>query len=85
MRYLKDIDITKSSGLDKISSNCLKAACMALSTQLAHIFDMSIENSIFPECWKIGTIVPLFILKGGKRMKFQSIGQFLHCLFRVKL
>ena len=63
VQILKRIDISKSSGLEKISSNCLKDACLALSSQLLHIFEMSLKYCIFPNEWKIANIVPLF--KGG--------------------
>ena len=61
---IKNIDITKSSGLDRISSNCLKDACLALCAQLTHILRMSIKVCVFPDCWKVATIVPIF--KNGK-------------------
>ena len=35
---IKIIEINKSSGLNKISSKCLKETLMVLSSQLAHIF-----------------------------------------------
>ena len=63
--FIKNIEINKSSGLDKISSKCLKDALMVLSSQLAHIFEISIKNGMFPNEWKKGTIVPLY--KGGNR------------------
>ena len=65
IKYIKDIDLTKSSGIEKISSKCLKDALLALSAQLIHIFEMSIKHCIFPKTWKIATIVPLF--KSGKK------------------
>ena len=57
---IKKIDISKSSGLDKISSRCLRDALLALSSQVTYIFQLSLKYSIFPDNWKIGTIVPLF-------------------------
>ena len=60
---IDEIDITKSSGIDNISSNCLKDALSVLVPHLCHIFNLSIEFSTFPLKWKIATIVPLY--KGG--------------------
>ena len=65
VRFIKEIDITKSSGIDRISSHCIKDALLALSAQLTYIFEISIKYNIFPDCWKVATIVPLF--KGGKK------------------
>ena len=58
-----EIDITKSSGIDYISSKCLKDALAILIPHLCHIFKLSIEFGLFPKKWKIATIVPLY--KGG--------------------
>ena len=60
---IEDIDIAKSSGLDMISSRCLKDALLVLNDQLCYTFEKSIEKCIFPDKWKIATVVPLF--KGG--------------------
>ena len=66
MGLVKNIDISKSSGIDKISSKCLRDAIMiVLNSQLSHIFDVSLKNCYFPKSWKVATIVPLF--KNGKR------------------
>ena len=60
---VSDIDISKSSGIDNISSKCLKDAFLILNYQLCYLFELSISECIFPESWKIATVVPLF--KGG--------------------
>ena len=60
---IDDIDITKSSGIDNLSSKCLKDASAVLVPQLCHIFKLSIEFGVFPKKWKIATIVALY--KGG--------------------
>ena len=58
---IDEIDVSKSSGLDIISSKCLKDALLVLNDQLCYIFEKSIESSIYPDKWKIATVVPLFI------------------------
>ena len=65
INFINSIDITKSSGLNKISSRCLKDAFQVLVSQLIHIFEISLKYCIFPSCWKVATIVPLF--KSGKK------------------
>ena len=64
-KLINDIDITKSSGIDKILSKCLKDALLSLNSQLTHIFEMSLKFGMFPDSWKIATVVPLF--KNGKK------------------
>ena len=63
LQICKDIDITKSSGIDFLSSKILKDAFMVLVTQLVYLFNLSLYSSDFPSNWKLATIIPLF--KGG--------------------
>ena len=63
--YVTEIDTTKSSGIDYISSRCLKEALIVLNAQISHIFELSVKSGIFPDLWKIATVVPLF--KGGQK------------------
>ena len=58
-----DIDISKSSGIEFLSSKCLKEALLILNAQICYIFELSTSTCSFPEKWKIATVVPLF--KGG--------------------
>ena len=63
--FINEIDVSKSSGIDYISSRCLKDALLELNTQICYIFDISIAQGIFPDLWKVATVVPLF--KGGTK------------------
>ena len=60
---IDNIDISKSSGFQNVSSKCLKDALSVLVTQLLYIFTQSYKLGIFPKSWKKATTVPLF--KGG--------------------
>ena len=60
---IDNIDVTKSSGIDYLSSRCLKDALSILVPHLCHIFELSLQYGVFPNEWKIATIVPLY--KGG--------------------
>ena len=60
---IDNIDISKSSGFQNISSKCLKDALSVLVSQLLYIFEQSYKLGIFPDDWKKATIVPLY--KGG--------------------
>ena len=63
--YTTEIDTTKSSGIENISSRCLKDALLVLNAQICHIFELSINLEKFPDQWKLDTVVPLF--KGGTK------------------
>ena len=51
---------TQSCGLDGITANLVKAAKTELLTPLTYIFNQSVRQRCFPECWKVATVTPLF-------------------------
>ena len=65
VKLCKDINVYKSSGIDGLSSRICKDAFLVLSNQLTYLLNCSLSMSIFPEEWKIATVVPLF--KSGNR------------------
>ena len=54
----------KSTGVDGISPKLLKQTVEQISTPLAHVFNMSLQEGI---AWKEANIIPLF--KNGSRNK----------------
>ena len=56
----KNIELSKSSGIEFLSTNILKDAFMVSINQLVFLFNLSLSTSIFPEDWKRATIIPLF-------------------------
>ena len=56
----------KSPGVGGISLKCLKCV-EQISTPLAHVFSMSLQEGIVPLEWKESNIIPLF----KKRFKKQ--------------
>ena len=58
----------KSQGVDGISPKILKESVEQISTPLAHVFNMSLQEGIVPLEWKEANIIPLF--KKGSRNKF---------------
>ena len=61
----KEIETSKSSGFDDMSSRICKDAFMVLADQLVHLFNCSLDAGVFPDAWKAAKIIPLF--KGGDR------------------
>ena len=59
MKLLQDIDVTKSSAIDNISSKVLKDALIHLLDQFKYILNMSFTTGKFPDSWKIAQITPL--------------------------
>ena len=50
----------KSPGVDGISPKILKETVEQISTPLAHVFNMSLQEGIVPLEWKEANIIPLF-------------------------
>ena len=61
----KEINVSKSSAIELLSSKILKDAFLVLTLQLVYLFNLSLGKGIFPPKWKIATVIPLF--KGGLR------------------
>ena len=57
----------KSPRVDGISPKILKETVEQISTPLAHVFNMSLQEGIVPLEWKEANIIPLF--KKGSRNK----------------
>ena len=57
----------KSPGVDGISPKILKETVEQISTPLAHVFNISLQEGIVPLEWKEANIIPLF--KNGSRNK----------------
>ena len=50
----------KSPGVDGIPPKILKETVEQISTPLAHVFNMSLQEGIVPFEWKEANIIPLF-------------------------
>ena len=66
----RDIDETKASAIDNLSSRILKHAFLALTVRLTRCFNMSLTSGIFPDEWKVAKVVPLH--KGGDRTRITN-------------
>ena len=60
----KEIKISKSSGYSHLAARILKDSFLALTNQLVYLFTLSANTAIFPDDWKVATIIPL--CKGGQ-------------------
>ena len=56
---IKQIEISKSSSIDNLSSRVIKDAFIALLPQVTYMFNLAIEKSVFPTSWKLAKITPL--------------------------
>ena len=58
-RVVKDINVSKSSGLNNVSSFSVKEAFTIILPEITFMFNLSLETSIFPTDWKKATVVPI--------------------------
>ena len=58
-KLIKEIGLSKSSGLPFLSSKLLKDAFSVLELELTHLFNESLDTGIFPKAWCIGNITPI--------------------------
>ncbi len=65
-KLINDLDPSKGGGDDGITNRMLKLAQPSIDKPLCNLFKILIECSIFPDCWKTGTILPIFKNKGLK-------------------
>ena len=62
-KLVKEINIYKSSAISiyliYLSSKILKPALLALVHQLTYLFNLCLSYGVFPDNWKISTVIPL--------------------------
>ena len=57
--YIKDIDTSKASDVPHITAKILNPAFTVFVNQLTYIFNLCLTQNIFPDDWKIASVVPL--------------------------
>ena len=61
---LTNLDVSKSSGPDRISAKMLKHTAVSIAPSITKLFNLSITNGRVPRGWKLSSVVP--IPKSGK-------------------
>ena len=70
LKVVRDINVSKSSGLDSISSFIIKEAFGILLPQITYMMNLSVKTSIFPKAWKKALVIP--IPKSGNLTQVQN-------------
>ena len=65
LKLLKGLNVSKATGIDKISNRILKKAAPIIYRSLTDIFNLFISSSVFPSEWKMAKVAPIF--KSGDR------------------
>ena len=59
IKLFQEIDITKSSAIEYLSSNILKDAFICLINQMTFLYNLSFNTGIFPDDWKMAQTTSL--------------------------
>ena len=59
-KAMQKLKVSKSFGIDGISSHFLKIGMSALAPVLSYIFNTSISEGLFPNNWKIAIVAPIY-------------------------
>ena len=60
-KVIMNLDLSKASGLDCIPVVVLRNCVPELSYVLAELLNNCLKESCFPDCWKVSSVVPVFI------------------------
>ena len=59
-KVIMNLDLSKASGPDCIPVVVVKTCEPELSHILAELFNKFLNESCFPDCWKVSSVVPVF-------------------------
>ena len=59
-KVVMNLDLSKTSGPNRIPVVVLKNCELELSYILAELFNKCLKESCFPDCWKVSSVVPVF-------------------------
>ena len=80
---LKNFEVTKAAGIDKISGKYLKDRARILTKPISELCNLSITLRSFPDACKIEKVEPLF-KKGSIQQIHQVTDQYFYCLCYLK-
>ena len=72
-KVIMNLGLSKASGPDFILVVVLKNCKPEVSYILAEIFNKCLKESLFPDCWKVSSVVPVFMLGKGLLLKTTAL------------
>ena len=79
-KVIMNLGLSKASGPDCILVVVLKNCKPEISYILAEIFNKCLKESLFPDCWKVSSVVPVFMLGKGLLLKTTALLVFFQWL-----
>ena len=65
LKFLNSLDVSKSSGPDKVPNKLLKMCALLIASPLCKLFNKSLQTGKFPLCWKRASVTPIYKQKGS--------------------
>ena len=56
---MKEISLYKSSGMNELSTRFIKDVFLHIPQVILHIFNRVRSTGVFPDSWKVATVIPL--------------------------
>ena len=78
-----NLNLSKASGPDCIPVVVLKNCEPELSYVLAELFNKCLNESYFPDCWKVSSVVPIF-KNVGKCLQLKTTALLVFFLWLIK-
>ena len=83
-KVIMNLDLSKASGPDCIPVVVLKNCEPELSYILAELFNKCLKESCFPDCWKVSSVVPVFMNVGEGSSAKKTTALLVFFLWLVK-
>ena len=82
-KIIMNLDLSKASGPDCVPVVVLKNCEPELLYILAELFNKCLKKSFFPDCWKVSSVVPVF-MNVGERSTARNYHLLVFFLWLVK-
>ncbi|XP_057312179.1 uncharacterized protein LOC130653679 [Hydractinia symbiolongicarpus] len=66
LKIINNLDLTKASGPNSVPNLILKQANIAISAILTKLFNLSLQQGVFPNILKMVSVIPIYKNKGTK-------------------
>ena len=83
-KVVTKFDLSETSGPDDILLVVLKNCKPKLSYILAELFNISLKESCFPDCWKVSSVVTVFKYVRGEGVHQKTTACLIFFLWLVK-
>ncbi|CAG4975200.1 unnamed protein product [Colias eurytheme] len=59
-KFINSINNDSSPGIDNLTVRTIKAILPEIIKPVTHIYNLSLETGVFPNCWKTAVVIPIY-------------------------